>query len=221
MDLDLQKQEGFKNLYIMLEDKCKKCRAVGEKLFLKGERCFTPKCALVRRGIRILGKRKRRKKLTAYGTQLSEKQKVKLSYGMREKQFRRYFKIALKKKIATPDALAQLVENRFDNMVFRLGFTFSRTTARQLTNHGHFFLNGRKHDIPSTTLKKGDVISIRPQSNSKEPFKDIKERLKKYNPPKHLKLDIDKMEGEVIAAPDLEELQLPFDFTSIVEFYSR
>jgi len=184
MDLGLQKQEGFKNLYIMLEDKCKKCRAVGEKLFLKGERCFTPKCALVRRGIRILGKRKRRKKLTAYGTQLSEKQKVKLSYGMREKQFRRYFKIALKKKIATPDALAQLVENRFDNMVFRLGFTFSRTTARQLTNHGHFFLNGRKHDIPSTILKKGDIISIRPQSNSKEPFKDIKERLKKYNPPK-------------------------------------
>jgi len=153
MDLGLQKQEGFKNLYIMLEDKCKKCRAVGEKLFLKGERCFTPKCALVRRGIRILGKRKRRKKLTAYGIQLSEKQKVKLSYGMREKQFRRYFKIALKKKIATPDALAQLVENRFDNMVFRLGFTFSRTTARQLTNHGHFFLNGRKHDIPSTILK--------------------------------------------------------------------
>ena len=140
---------------------------------------------------------------------------------MREKQFRRYFKIASKKKIATPDALAQLVENRFDNMVFRLGFTSSRTTARQLTNHGHFFLNGRKHDIPSTTLKKGDVISIRPQSNSKEPFKDIKERLKKYNPPKHLKLDIEKMEGEVIAAPDLEELQLPFDFTAIVEFYSR
>jgi len=205
----------------MLEDKCKKCRAVGEKLFLKGERCFTPKCALIRRGIRVLGKRKRRKTLTSYGKQLLEKQKVKLSYGMREKQFRRYFKIALKKKISTPDALAQLVENRFDNTVFRLGFTISRTMARHLSNHGHFFLNGRKHDIPSTILKKGDIISIRPQSISKVPFKDIKERLKKYTPTKHLKLDLTKMEGEVIADPNLEELQLPFDFSSIVELYSR
>ena len=205
----------------MLEDKCKKCRAVGEKLFLKGERCFTPKCALIRRGIRVLGKRKRRKTLTSYGKQLLEKQKVKLSYGMREKQFRRYFNMALKKKISTPDALAQLVENRFDNTVFRLGFTTSRTMARHLANHGHFFLNGRKHDIPSTILKKGDVISIRPQSITKVPFKDIKERLKKYSASKHLKLDLSKMEGEVIADPNLEELQLPFDFTSIVELYSR
>jgi len=205
----------------MLEDKCKKCRAVGEKLFLKGERCFTPKCALIRRGIRTLGKGRRRKTLTSYGKQLSEKQKVKLSYGIREKQFQRYFKMASKKKVSTSDALAQLVENRFDNTVFRLGFAVSRTMARHLTTHGHFFLNGKRHDIPSTILKKGDVISIRPQSNSKAPFKDIKERLKKYTPPKHLKLDMNKMEGEVIADPDLEELQLPFDFTSIVEFYSR
>ena len=126
----------------MLDDKCKKCRAVGEKLFLKGERCFTPKCALIRRGFRVLGKRRRRKTLTSYGKQLLEKQKVKLAYGMREKQFRRYFKMALKKKISTPEALAQLIENRFDNVVFRLGFTVSRTMARHLVSHGHFFLNG-------------------------------------------------------------------------------
>jgi small subunit ribosomal protein S4 len=205
----------------MLDDKCKKCRAVGEKLFLKGERCFTPKCALIRRGFRVLGKSKRRKTLTSYGKQLLEKQKVKLAYGMREKPFRRYFRAALKKKISTPEALAQLVENRFDNTVFRLGLTTSRTMARHLVNHGHFFLNGRKHDVASTIVKKGDVISIRPQSNDKAPFKDIKERLKKYSPPKHLKLDIDKMEGKVMADPDLAELQLPFDFTSIVELYSR
>ena len=205
----------------MLDDKCKKCRAVGEKLFLKGERCFTPKCALIRRGFRVLGKRKRRKTLTSYGKQLLEKQKVKLAYGMREKQFRRYFKMALKKKVSTPEALAQLVENRFDNTVFRLGFVISRTMARHLVSHGHFFLNGRRHNISSTIVKKDDVISIRPQSSSKAPFKDIKERLKKYNPPKHLKLDMNKMEGKVMADPDLEELQLPFDFTSIVEFYSR
>jgi len=205
----------------MLDDKCKKCRAVGEKLFLKGERCFTPKCALIRRGFRVLGKRKRRKTLTSYGKQLSEKQKVKLAYGMREKQFRRYFRIALKKKVSTPDALAQLVESRFDNVVFRLGFTVSRTMARHLASHGHFFLNGRRHNISSTIVKKDDVISIRPQSNGKVPFKDIKERLKKYNPPKYLQLNVSKMEGKVVAEPDLEELRLPFDFTSIVEFYSR
>jgi len=205
----------------MLDDKCKKCRAVGEKLFLKGERCFTPKCALIRRGLRVLGKGKRRKTLTSYGKQLLEKQKVKLAYGMREKQFRRYFKMALKKKVSTPEALAQLVENRFDNTVFRLGFAVSRTMARHLVSHGHFFLNGRKHNISSTIVKKEDVISIRPQSSSKVPFEDIKERLKKYSPPKHLKLDMNKMEGKVMADPDLEELQLPFDFTSIVEFYSR
>jgi len=205
----------------MLQDKCKKCRAVGEKLFLKGERCFTPKCALIRRGIRTLGKGRKRKTLTSYGKQLSEKQKVKLSYGIREKQFQRYFKMASKKKVSTSDALAQLIENRFDNTVFRLGFAVSRTMARHLTTHGHFFLNGKRHDIPSTILKKGDVISIRPQSYTKAPFKDIKERLKKYTPPKHLKLDINKMEGEIISDPNLEELQLPFDFTSIVEFYSR
>lgn len=205
----------------MLDDKCKKCRAVGEKLFLKADRCFTPKCALIRRGLRVLGKNKRRKTLTSYGKQLLEKQKVKLAYGMREKPFRRYFRIALKKKVSTPEALAQLVENRFDNTVFRLGLTVSRTMARHLVNHGHFFLNGRKHDIASTIVKKGDVISIRPQSSDKVPFKDIKERLKKYSPPKHLKLDIDKMEGKVMSDPDLKELQLPFDFTSIVELYSR
>lgn len=205
----------------MLDDKCKKCRAVGEKLFLKGERCFTPKCALIRRGFRVLGKRKRRKTLTSYGKQLLEKQKVKLAYGMREKQFRRYFKMALKKKVSTPESLAQLVENRFDNTVFRLGFVVSRTMARHLVSHGHFFLNGRKHNISSTIVKKDDVISIRPQSSSKAPFKDIKERLKKYIPPKHFKLDMNKMEGKIMADPDLEELQLPFDFTSIVEFYSR
>lgn len=194
---------------------------MGEKLFLKGERCFTPKCALIRRGVRILGKNRRRKNLTSYGKQLSEKQKVKLAYGMREKQFRRYFQTALRAKTSTPEALAQLVESRFDNTVFRLGFTPSRTMARQLTSHGHFLLNGRRHDVPSTIVKKDDVITIRPQSASKAPFKDLAERLKKYEAPVYLALDAQKMEGKVLAAPSLEELKLPFDFTSIVELYSR
>jgi len=208
----------------MLDDKCKQCRAVGEKLFLKGERCFTPKCALIRRGLFASGQQKRKKRrraLTAYGKQLIEKRRVKLAYGIREQQFRRYVKLALKKVTATPDALAQLLENRFDNVVFRTGFAPSRAIARQLTTHGHFLLNGRRHNIASTILKKGDVISIRPQSINKQPFKDIKETIKKYNPPKHLQIDQNKIEGKIIAEPDLNELQLPFDFTSIIEFYSK
>lgn len=205
----------------MLDDKCKKCRVAGEKLFLKGERCFTPKCALIRRGFAVSGKQKRRKNPTAYGKQLIEKQRVKLTYGIREQQFRRYFKLALKKETATPDAFAQLLESRFDNIIFRLGFASSRTIARHLASHGHFLLNGRRHDISSTILKKGDIVSIRPQSITKEPFKAIKEIMKKYNPPKHLQVDEKKMEGKIIADPDLQELLLPFDFTSIVEFYSR
>ncbi len=206
----------------MLDDKCKQCRAVGEKLFLKGERCFTPKCALVRRGFPAIGQqRRRRRRITAYGQQLMEKQKARLAYGIGEQQFRRYVKLAFKKTTATPEALAQLLENRFDNIIFRLGLVPSRTIARQLVSHGHFLLNGRKHNIASTVLKKGDVVSVRPQSMNKQPFKDVKETIKKYNPPKHLQLDQSKLEGKVIAEPDIKELQLPFNFTSIIEFYSK
>jgi small subunit ribosomal protein S4 len=205
----------------MLDNKCKQCRAVGEKLFLKGERCFTPKCALIRRGFSSSGQQKRSKALTAYGEQLAEKQKVKLTYGIREQQFRRYVGLAFKKTASTPEALAQLIESRFDNVVFRLGFAPSRTIARQLVSHGHFLLNGRKHNIASTILKKGDVISVRPQSINNQVFKEIGEAIKKYTPPKHLQIDAKKMEGKIIADPDLEELKLPFDFSSIIEFYNR
>ena len=200
----------------MSDNKCKQCRAAGEKLFLKGERCFTPKCALIRRGLVTTRQKRRRRSITAYGKQLLEKQKVKLAYGIKEQQFRRYVKLALKKVTATPEALAQLLENRFDNVIFRMGFTSSRAIARQLVSHGHFILNGRRHNIASTILKKGDVVSIRPQSINKKPFEEIKESIKKYNPPKHLQVDAGKLEGKVITEPDLEELQLPFDFTSIM-----
>ncbi|MDD5760524.1 MAG: 30S ribosomal protein S4, partial [Candidatus Pacebacteria bacterium] len=210
------------NYISMLDSKCKQCRAIGEKLFLKGERCFTPKCALVRRGFPASGQQKRGRALTAYGKQLNEKQKVKLTYGIREQQFRRYVELSLAKKgTSSPNALAQLLESRFDSIVFRSGFAPSRTIARQLINHGHFLLNGRRHDIASTILKQGDIISIRPQSLNKHPFEEIKETLKKYNPPKYLQVDEKKLEGKVVAEPNLQELQLPFDFTSIIEFYSR
>ena len=205
----------------MKESLCKKCRYAGEKLFLKGEKCYTPKCLLIRRGVGLRGAKKKRRGVTPYGKQLLEKQKAKLAYGIQERQFKNYFELALKKKASTPETLAQILESRFDNIVFRLGFAPNRKTARQLITHGHFLLNGRKHNIPSTLLKVEDKISIRPQSLKKGFFKDLKEKLKNYQPPKFLSLDKEKLEGKIISAPDLEELQLPFDFPLIVEFYSK
>lgn len=205
----------------MIDIKCKKCRAVGEKLFLKGEKCYTPKCPLIRRGSAIIKGKKKGRGSTVYGKQLKEKQKVKFAYGIKEKQLRRYFNIALKKKTSTPETFAKLIESRFDNIVFRLSFVSSRNIARQLVSHGHFMLNNKKHNIPSTIVKKGDIIAIKESSKKKIIFKEITEKLKKYELPKHLEINIEKLEGKIIGEPDLEELQLPFDFTSIVEFYSK
>ena len=207
----------------MLDAKCKKCKLAGEKLFLKGDKCFTPKCPLVKSAYakKGAGKKRRRTSMTAYGKQLREKQKVKTAYGMREKQFRHYVKIASSRQGSLPETLATILESRMDSVVFRLGFTPSRTVARQLINHGHFFLNGRRHDIASTILRPGDVISIRPQSKSKAPFKSLSEKLKTHKPVAYLKLDSKKLEGTLMKYPDLKLLQLPFNFVSIVEFYSR
>jgi len=205
----------------MLDKNCKKCRAVAEKLFLKGEKCYTPKCPMVRRGIAYHGKSKRRRPLTPYARQLLEKQKAKLIYGIKERQFHRYFDLSYKKKGATPEILAGMLESRFDNVVYRLGFASNRAAARQLVSHGHFFLNGKKHNISSTIVKKGDIISVNSKSLKTNAFKDIKDRLKKYNPPKFLELDSEKLVGKIIAEPDLEELKMAIDFPSIVEFYSK
>ena len=205
----------------MSEPLCKKCRYFGEKLFLKGEKCYTPKCLLIRRGTALRGVKRKRKSLTPYGRQLLEKQKAKLVYGLREKQFKRYYKMALKKKTSTPEMLAQILESRFDNIIFRLGFAPNRKTARQLIRQGHFLLNGRKHNIPSTLLKVDDIVQIRPQSLEKTFFKNLKEKLKNYQPPSFLSLDKEKLEGKVVSLPNLTELQLPFDFPLIVEFYSK
>ena len=204
-----------------MDTNCKKCRAVGEKLFLKGEKCYTPKCSMVRRGIAYHGKSKRRHTLSPYARQLLEKQKAKLIYGIKERQFHRYFDLSYKKKGATPEILASMLESRFDNVIYRLGFASNRAAARQLVSHGHFVLNGRKHNISSTIVKKGDAISVNPKSLKSNTFKDIKDRLKKYNPPKFLELDSEKLVGKITAEPDLEELKMAIDFPSIVEFYSK
>ncbi|MGB9763024.1 MAG: 30S ribosomal protein S4 [Minisyncoccia bacterium] len=202
---------------------CKRCRTIGEKLFLKGEKCYTPKCPLVRKGVALHGKNKKRAYNTPYGRQLAEKQKAKLIYGLRERQFHRYFEIAKQKKGSTPEILAKILETRFDNIIYRAGFALNRHDAKQLITHGFFYLNGRKHNIPSTLLKQNDIITINPNDLNKEPIKRIREFLKKNKPPKFITVDPEKLEIKVIGEPDLTELKTNtnIDFSAIVEFYSK
>lgn len=199
-----------------MEINCKKCRKLGEKLFLKGEKCFTPKCPLVKR------KEQKRKgeKFSSFKRQLIEKRRIKLFYGLSERQLKRFYKIALKKKESTPEMLAQLLESRLDSIVYRLGFATSKKMARQLVSHGHFLLNGRRCDIPSAILKPNDVITIREKSLKSKVFEGIKEKLKKVDIPSYLELDIEKLTAKLVKAPVLEELNLPFDFKTVVESYA-
>lgn len=206
---------------------CKKCNRVNEKLFLKGEKCFGPKCALVRKSYAygIKGKKSKRggrRGLSEYGMQLRDKQKVKFLYGLREKQFKNYVLKAQESKGGNVSyILLELLELRIDNVIFRLGFDESRSKARQIVSHGHILINGKKVNLPSYKLKIGDKISIRPQSESKGIFKDLDIRLKKYNPPLWLNLDKDKKEGLVVSKPIIEDPGLEENFNSIIGFYSR
>ncbi len=215
----LQGQEGHN---MILDKKCKRCRAKGEKLFLKGERCLSPKCAFLRKpnkpGIKPI---KARKSVSEYGKQLIEKQKAKYIYGINEKQFKRYFREISNKKGSVSELLFQKMERRLDNIVFRLGFAPSRRKARQLVSHGHLLVNGRKSRTPSTELKIGDIISIRSGSAKKEPFLKLSETLKKYQVLNFLSLDLKKMEGKLVSMPNIEELKPTFNISLIVEFYSK
>jgi len=205
----------------MMDPLCKRCRTIGEKLFLKGEKCYTPKCPLVRRGVALHGKNKKRAYTTPYGRQLLEKQKAKLIYDIRERQFHRYYEMAYQKKGSTPEILAKILESRFDNIIYRAGFALNRHNAKQLVTHGFFYLNGRKHNIPSTLLKPNDVITVNPNYINKEPIKNIRELLKKSKPPKFLQVDPEKLEIKVVGEPNLEELETNINFPAIVEFYSK
>lgn len=209
-----------------MEDKCKKCRRAGQKLFLKGEKCFTPKCAIVKKpyvpGIfgKMRGKHAKRG-ASEYGAQLREKQKVKFNYGLRERQFANYIKDASAAGDATTKIFSFL-ESRLDNVVFRLGLAGSRSEARQIVSHGHIMVNGRRINIPSYRVKRGDKISIRKQSASKGIFKDLDIKLKKYNPPAWIKLDKEEKTGEIIAAPSIaDEPEMESSLNTIIEFYSR
>ncbi|MCD6402388.1 30S ribosomal protein S4 [bacterium] len=209
----------------MVDAKCKICRRLGEKLFLKGEKCLSPKCPMVRKPYPPGQKGKRRKGgISEYGRELREKQKLKNWYHLKERQFARYVRDALEKRGKVEDAGVQLIqtlERRLDNVVFRLGFATSRSQARQLVSHGHFLVNGKSVNIPSFLVKKGDKIKIDPSSVKKAIFKNLLTTLKKHNVPSWLSLDIKNLEGEVKGLPTFEEAAPPVEVSAIFEFYSR
>jgi len=203
--------------------KCKKCRRAGEKLFIKGDRCNSPKCAMVSRnfppGMHGAG---RYTKLTAYGKQLKEKQKAKRIYGLREKQFRNYFETSLQKDGNTGELLFASLENRLDSTVYRLGLAPSLNAANQLVGHGHIIVNGKKVDIPSYSLKIGEVVSLRDKSKKSTLFTDIEQSLtNKKDTVSWLNMDIKTLEGKVTGMPRLGDAEMSIDWQVIVEFYSR
>lgn len=200
---------------------CRLCRRENLKLFLKGERCYTDKCAFERRQYPPGQHGQGRTKFSSYGEQLREKQKVKRVYGLLEKQFRLTFNRAARKRGVTGDNLIAILESRFDNMVYRLGFAASRNDARQLIRHGHFTVNGIKVNIPSSILKPGDVVQPREKSTKIEKIKESVETAKQRGVPAWLEIDAEKFEGKVVALPKRDEITMPMNEQLIVELYSR
>lgn len=200
---------------------CRLCRREGTKLFLKGERCYTPKCAIDRRNYAPGQHGQSRKKVSEYGTQLREKQKLRRIYGVLEKQFHNYFKEANRLPGVTGENLLQILESRLDNIVFRLGFGTSRVEARQLVTHGHFLVNGKKVDIPSYLTKPGDVIEVKEKSQDSPKFKDLREIAATQNVASWLERDVEALRGKVLATPSREDIDLPVAEHLIVELYSR
>ncbi|MBS7528202.1 30S ribosomal protein S4 [Fusibacter paucivorans] len=198
---------------------CRICRREGQKLYLKGDRCYSDKCALTRRQSAPGQHGARKGKLSGYGVQLREKQKVKRYYGLLEGQFYATYERAENMKGIAGENLLQLLELRLDNVVYRAGFANSRKEARQFVTHGHFTLNGHKADIPSMTLSVGDVITLKDKSKASEKFKGIQEVAK--NAPGWLEIDFEKMEGKITALPVREDIDLPIEEHLIVELYSK
>lgn len=208
----------------MINAQCRKCRRRAEKLFLKGERCFSPKCAMVKRPFApgIHGKKRRRGEGSEFGRQLNEKQKIKNTYGVLERQFKNYVFEAMEEKGDNRENLIRKLETRLDNVVFRSGFARSRQAARQIVSHGHILVNGRRIDIASYRAKIGETISLREKSKETPLFKDLKIILKNYNTPAWLSLDKEKLEGKITALPTIEDYGK--DLTGVgmvIEFYSR
>jgi small subunit ribosomal protein S4 len=201
---------------------CRLCRREGMKLFLKGERCYTEKCAIEKRNLPPGQHGKMRKaKLIGYGLQLREKQKVKRIYGVLENQFRRYFEIADRTRGITGETLLQLLERRLDNVIYRLGLATSRAQARQLVRHGHFTVNGRKVDVPSFSVKAGDVVTVRSGSAQNSVIQHAMEEVKGRGIPEWLAFDSGAMTGRIASLPTREQINLPVQEQLIVELYSK
>ena len=208
----------------MVDSSCKICRRAGQKLFLKGERCFSPKCAIIKRPYAPGKKGKRRPSpLSEYGRELREKQELKAWYNLREAQFRNYVKEVLGKKGSgeAGNSLIKKLESRLDNVIFRSGFASSRAQARQLAAHGFFLVNEKRIKSPSYQVKKGDKIKFLHSKREKKNIKSLKTLLKKYQPPVWLKIDKENLEAEVIGIATLEEAAPPIEISSVFEFYSR
>lgn len=198
---------------------CRLCRREGQKLFLKGDRCYSSKCAIDRRGYAPGQHGQGRSKISDYGLQLREKQKAKRFYGLQETQFRNLFEKAARKQGITGENLLILLETRLDNVVFRLGFASSRKEARQLVNHGHFQVNGKKVNIPSYTVKPGDVIKVKEKSTNSPKFKEVKEM--SITVPAWVSVDVEKLEGKILSVPTRAEIDTPVAEHLIVELYSK
>lgn len=200
---------------------CRICRREGLKLFLKGDRCYTDKCSIDRRAYPPGQHGQGRKKTTDYGIQLREKQKVRRMYGLLEKQFRNYFKLAERQKGITGDNLLMLIESRLDNMVYRLGFASSRNEARQMVSHGHFLIDGKKANVPSMRLKAGSTVEVREKSQKHGKINDALDAVVRRGVPEWLELDRDKFKGTVKALPSREDITMPIQENLIVELYSK
>jgi small subunit ribosomal protein S4 len=200
---------------------CRICRREAEKLFLKGDRCYTEKCAIERRQYPPGQHGQRRSKLSDYGVQLREKQKVRKMYGLLEKQFRTAFGRAERKKGATGEVLLQLLESRLDNVVFRMGFAPNRNSARQLVTHGHFLVNGRKVDIASFMVRVGDVVELKEASRNIVIINDNISKMEHRGIPVWLEMDFQSFKGKVTQVPAREDIQLTANEQLIVELYSK
>ncbi len=200
---------------------CRMCRRSGEKLFLKGDRCFTPKCSLDKRPKPPGMQFRRRPRISDRGMQLREKQKARYSYGMLERQFRKTFAEAERQAGVTGDNLLILLERRLDNIVYRLGFSDSRNQARQLVRHGHITLNNRRTDVPSALVKEGDTIGWRKESAKSEYYKQLTQTIEAKTVPDWLSLDKKNLVGQMVSLPTPEGIEAPFNGKTIVEHYSR
>lgn len=202
---------------------CRLCRRQGMKLFLKGERCLTPKCAVERRpnppGAAPGGRRRRKE--SEYNLQLKEKQKARAIYGVLERQFSRHFDAAEHQPGVAGENLLRILERRMDNVVYRMGLADSRKQARQVVRHGHIMLNGRRTDIPSALVKPGDVVAVHPSSRESEYFKTIAETLTRKSVPRWLDLDLTAMSARVTELPTRQDIEVPVNEALVVEYYSR